>query len=423
MNPIIISVNIKGNRAIIRQMASVVSVSGLELRGGYLTARLQPEEFATLGCPCCGGGQGSLLLSEVRAGERTSLELAYCRPCEHRYFRKLPSLAWYQRYYSTTWEAPSAPAPLEPAFRRGLRRVKERIRTLFAALWPDRYPPARPHLRVQQALSQWIGVCEGDGSYYLPNPAIRRALEIGCGHGHVLEALRDRGLEVTGTEASPARVETCRRRGLDVVECPVDSLAPLQGRKRFDLIYSTHVLEHIPDPLTHLREALSLLREDGYLYLQVPNAHRGEFFVARSHSPVHCHGYSPRSLALLLGRLGLRPIRIQADRDLQILARRAPCEGALGAWYGTAVPEESLECLRAASERAGEKVRIAWSEAGWTVVHVDSGTTLRRAVSDFSIRSSGSESWMECAVTPGEVSFPIRFEHAGPDPLVWIKSN
>ena len=43
---------------------------------------------------------------------------------------------------------------------------------------------------------------------------------------------------------------------------------------KFDIVFAFHVLEHVPDPLLFLEEALSLLRPHGKLIVSVPNPAR-----------------------------------------------------------------------------------------------------------------------------------------------------
>jgi len=91
------------------------------------------------------------------------------------------------------------------------------------------------------------------------HPAAERpgtALEIGPGSGHELGLLRASGWEAEGVEWDPEAAEVARRRS----GCPVreGSFFDVVGTdERFDLIYMSHVLEHLPDP----REALRFLGE------------------------------------------------------------------------------------------------------------------------------------------------------------------
>jgi SAM-dependent methyltransferase len=75
----------------------------------------------------------------------------------------------------------------------------------------------------------------------------KRAVDVGCGTGALLEALRDRGCEVLGLEKSTAALECCRARGLTVREFDLeqDALAGIPDTD-FDAVISMEVAEHLP---------------------------------------------------------------------------------------------------------------------------------------------------------------------------------
>lgn len=79
--------------------------------------------------------------------------------------------------------------------------------------------------------------------------APRSALDIGCGTGALLEALRARSVDVVGLEYSDAAMAICQKRGLAVRKFDIgrDRLpASLRGR---DVAISFEVAEHLPEAL------------------------------------------------------------------------------------------------------------------------------------------------------------------------------
>jgi len=98
-----------------------------------------------------------------------------------------------------------------------------------------------------------------------PTPTL---LEFGSSWGYFLYQARAAGYDVTGVEIGASRRDFGRRRlGLDIV----GDLADLPPDKRYDVIYTAHVLEHLTDLGTTLMRLAALLNDDGVLFAEVPN--------------------------------------------------------------------------------------------------------------------------------------------------------
>jgi len=104
---------------------------------------------------------------------------------------------------------------------------------------------------------------------YLRPVAGGRLLEIGCGNGRQLEFLRDLGWMVEGVDPDPTALAAASARGLTV---HMGTLAE-QGfpAEHFDAIVSSHVIEHVHDPVGLLRECRRILRPGGRLVIVTPN--------------------------------------------------------------------------------------------------------------------------------------------------------
>lgn len=102
----------------------------------------------------------------------------------------------------------------------------------------------------------------------------KRVLEIGCGDGATLAALKRRGAGyVCGLEINPQVAEKTRSRPeLDNVIVG-DVEAALTGIESgsFDVIVASHVLEHLIDPWKAVREIHRILTKDGQLVGAIPN--------------------------------------------------------------------------------------------------------------------------------------------------------
>lgn len=141
----------------------------------------------------------------------------------------------------------------------------------------------------------------------------RRLLDIGCGPGFFLKTAIARGWQAHGIEPSHQASAHARSLGATVTEGFFNrQTAPTLGR--FDAVNLTNVLEHVPDPVDVLTEAIDLIEPGGLLCVGVPNdfspfqiAARsalgiGEWWVAPPH---HLNYFDFDSLSALLTRLGL----------------------------------------------------------------------------------------------------------------------
>lgn len=70
-------------------------------------------------------------------------------------------------------------------------------------------------------------------------------IDVGCGSGNLLEALRARGCEVFGLEYAAVGVEACLRRGVPVRRFNLE-LETLDTERRYDVVCSIEVAEHLP---------------------------------------------------------------------------------------------------------------------------------------------------------------------------------
>lgn len=97
-----------------------------------------------------------------------------------------------------------------------------------------------------------------------------RLLDVGTHCGFFLRMARGLAWELTGVEPSPIGAQLAREYyGLDV------RTATLEGAdfpdKSFDLVTMVDVLEHVGEPLQILAEVRRVLRDDGLLFVKVPN--------------------------------------------------------------------------------------------------------------------------------------------------------
>lgn len=98
-------------------------------------------------------------------------------------------------------------------------------------------------------------------------------LDIGCGRGEFLEAMRDAGVRARGIDLSSESVEQCRGKGLEAEVADLFVFLAAQPDGEFDGIMSSQVVEHLPpDRLPEMiRLCAAKLRRGGILALETPN--------------------------------------------------------------------------------------------------------------------------------------------------------
>lgn len=106
---------------------------------------------------------------------------------------------------------------------------------------------------------KWSGMFEKPGL----------AFEMGCGSGIMLNALRERGWKVFGSERTVGAAEFASRNLLLPVF--VGEIESLILTPSVDLIILFQVLEHLNEPLKILKQLNQILRPGGRLVIAVPN--------------------------------------------------------------------------------------------------------------------------------------------------------
>jgi 2-polyprenyl-3-methyl-5-hydroxy-6-metoxy-1,4-benzoquinol methylase len=141
-----------------------------------------------------------------------------------------------------------------------------------------------------------------------------RLLDIGCGTGHFLYAMKQDGWEVEGIEKSPkARSFAESEFGLSVIDT---SQIAAHKDNSFDCITLWHVLEHFNDPEMIMKEIRRLLKPDGICVIALPNSdsedakYYGKFWAAFD-VPRHLWHFNPQSFSKFANKQSFRIKKIR----------------------------------------------------------------------------------------------------------------
>ena len=93
----------------------------------------------------------------------------------------------------------------------------------------------------------------------------RRVLEIGCGNGSAIKELQALWpeAEIIGLEPMQSAVREAQENELPVYQGVLGHTLPAAVTGLFDIIYSLHVIEHVPNPVEFLKTMRTLLAPTG----------------------------------------------------------------------------------------------------------------------------------------------------------------
>lgn len=97
-----------------------------------------------------------------------------------------------------------------------------------------------------------------------------RILDIGCGFGELIEALKASGFDVKGIVASKYEFDECKRKGLSVLLHDASKKLPYADES-FDFIISIGSIEHIKGWQNALNEMHRVLKKNGKVLIETPN--------------------------------------------------------------------------------------------------------------------------------------------------------
>lgn len=216
-----------------------------------------------VGCPLCGSGPGRPL---AREGPWTVLQ---CRSCQLRITSPRPSVEQLALLYETNYFD-------SRSMGQGA-----------AAGWQDRAKGILSRIPIQPL----------------------RALDIGAGEGHFVDALRSLGVTADGVEPSQAgRTAAWQTHSLQLyAELPVG--------KTYGLVTFVHSLEHLIDPVCSLRSAVRHLDLGGHVFIEVPNADSFEMWRPSERRkildlPYHLFHFTPATLSRVVEGAGLRILAV-----------------------------------------------------------------------------------------------------------------
>jgi SAM-dependent methyltransferase len=230
-------------------------------------------------CPICGGSRFDLIHRQdfILPGDvRTHYDVVLCDDCGLTFARDLPTAEEYENYYRTN-----------------LRYTYEGSRGAAEALFA-----------IHQGSFELV-------DRHLSKAKESRILDIGCSTGELLALFQRAGYtRLSGVDPTPECREIAKR--LHGVEIETAVLSELQAEEPYDVVLLANVLEHIPNLRDAMQRVSSVLRPDGLLFVQVPDAaHFGADFKEPflEFSIEHVNFFTETSLGNLLDEFSAVDVR------------------------------------------------------------------------------------------------------------------
>jgi 2-polyprenyl-3-methyl-5-hydroxy-6-metoxy-1,4-benzoquinol methylase len=140
-------------------------------------------------------------------------------------------------------------------------------------------------------------------SYCKPFFENRKSIfEIGAGAGHASVWFEEEGFDVTGIEPDSRNVEEINKI-LNIGKCIVGYVEEINLEKKFDIIWMSHVLEHLIRPDLFLENIKKNLKSDGIFFIEVPNCGNDKTFSDSLLNP-HTFHFSKTALSKLVEKMG-----------------------------------------------------------------------------------------------------------------------
>jgi SAM-dependent methyltransferase len=231
-------------------------------------------------CPVCGSSDIKNILSAkdyTVSGE--TFVIAECNSCSLRFTQDVPTADYIAPYYKSE-DYISHTNTSKGLINRMYQHVRKRTMT-----------------KKRRLIERSTGLKKG------------KLLDVGSGVGTFVQEMKEHGWEVTGIEPD-ADARAVAKKLYDLELSGSDKFYHLPPGS-FDAITLWHVLEHVDDLSAYTQQLKALLKENGKLFIAVPNYTSKDAAIYKEHwaaydVPRHLYHFSPRSMRVLMEKNGLK---------------------------------------------------------------------------------------------------------------------
>jgi 2-polyprenyl-3-methyl-5-hydroxy-6-metoxy-1,4-benzoquinol methylase len=267
-------------------------------------------------CPVCGSAHRHVLYDGLRdkvfRAAPGSWRLYDCDACHSAWLDPRPNDASLPMAYAGYFTHDEGSVPVLVRRRGFVRKI---IHDALNAYLSQRYGFHRAplgHAWIAGLLPPLRAAADTLCRHLPLAPEGGRLLDVGCGNGMFLGIARDMGWQAEGLDFDEAAVARTRAQGFNVRSGGIEALDGVIDH--FDVVTSSHVLEHVPDPVAHLERIHDVLKPGGLLWLQTPNLGSVGARAFRSNwrglePPRHLVLFNHRSLSDALQQAGFADVR------------------------------------------------------------------------------------------------------------------
>lgn len=148
-----------------------------------------------------------------------------------------------------------------------------------------------------------------------------KILEFGCGWGFWAKFMKDLNFNVDTIEISDKRAHFLKKNRIKNYK------SINQLNKKYDLIFSNQVLEHIPNPFQTMKSLLNKLNTNGYMYHKFPSSFNFKKKLLRNYIPKkdcahpleHINVYTKKSFMFMVKKLRLKIVNPIYLKNISII--------------------------------------------------------------------------------------------------------
>lgn len=237
----------------------------------------QKKHFVKVNCPACNSKENSPKFTKY------TMTFVECKKCQTVFTNPRPTDAILIDFYK---------------------------QSKYYKYWNDEIFPASEKIRrikiFKPRVDRILDICK---RLSVPTDTL---VEVGAGFGTFLEELKSRKTfkSLIGIEPTPDLAETCRKKGLKMIEKTIEEVKP--GTLKANIVVSFEVIEHLFSPNFYVKACNQILKKGGFLVLTCPNS---AGFDIKTLGPIsdavdveHLNYFNPDSLAFLLEQHGFEVI-------------------------------------------------------------------------------------------------------------------